>query len=45
MSKIADCYTDKIKNAFIVINSYLQRGEFIIFDLIKPEDNFLAICL
>jgi hypothetical protein len=29
----------------MVINSYLQRGEFIVFDLTRPEDDPLAICL
>ena len=45
MSKIAGRYTDNMKNASMVINSYLRRGEFIVFDLTRPEDNPLAIRL
>ncbi len=45
MSRIADHYTDDVKNASMVINSYLRRGEFIVFDLTRPEDDPLAIRL
>jgi DNA helicase HerA-like ATPase len=45
VSKIAGRYTDDVKNASMVINSYLQKGEFIVFDLDKPEDDPLAIRL
>jgi hypothetical protein len=29
----------------MVINSYLQKGEFIVFDLLKPKDDSFAIWL
>ncbi|CAB4421286.1 unnamed protein product [Rhizophagus irregularis] len=29
----------------MVINSYLRKGEFVVFDLIRPEDDPLAIRL
>ena len=29
----------------MVINSYLRKGEFIVFDLDRPEDDALAIRL
>ena len=45
VSKIAGRYTDDIKNASMVINSYLRKGEFVVFDLIRPEDDLLAIRL
>ncbi|CAG8475132.1 6841_t:CDS:2 [Cetraspora pellucida] len=45
VSKIICRYTDDIKNALIVINSYLYKGEFIVFDLDRPEDDPLAIWL
>ncbi|GBB92539.1 hypothetical protein RclHR1_02020021 [Rhizophagus clarus] len=45
MFKIVDRYTDDVKNAFIVINSYLRRDEFIVFDFTRPEDDTLAIRL
>ena len=45
VSKIAGRYTDNVKNASMVINSYLRRGKFIVFDLIRPEDDPLAIRL
>ena len=45
VSKIAGRYTDDVKNASMVINSYLRRGEFIVFDLTRPEDDPLAIRL
>ena len=45
VSKIIRRYTDDVKNASIVINSYLRKGEFIVFDLDRPEDDPLAIRL
>ncbi|RHZ57347.1 hypothetical protein Glove_390g81 [Diversispora epigaea] len=45
ISKIIRRYTDDVKNASMVINSYLRKGEFIVFDLDKPEDDPLAIRL
>jgi hypothetical protein len=45
ISKIIRRYTDDVKNASMVINSYLQKGEFVVFDLTRPEDDPLAICL
>ncbi|PKY60822.1 hypothetical protein RhiirA4_484979 [Rhizophagus irregularis] len=45
VSKIAGRYTDDLKNASMVINSYLRRGEFIVFDLTRLEDDPLAIRL
>ncbi|CAG8455075.1 8472_t:CDS:2 [Cetraspora pellucida] len=39
VSKIIRRYTDDIKNASMVINSYLRKGEFIVFDLDRPEDD------
>ena len=44
-SKIIRRYTDDVKNASMVINSYLRKGEFVVFDLTRPEDDPLAICL
>ena len=40
MFRIADHYTNDIKNASMIINSYLQKGKFIIFDwhFIKPAE-------
>ncbi len=43
--KIIRRYTDDVKNALLVINSYLRRGEFIVFDLTRSEDDSLAIRL
>ena len=43
--KIIRCYTDNVKNAFMVINSYLRKKEFIVFDLTRPKDDPLAIRL
>ncbi|RIB11458.1 hypothetical protein C2G38_2203384 [Gigaspora rosea] len=37
--------TNNVKNASIVINSYLCNVEFIVFDLNKAEDDSLAIWL
>ena len=45
VSKIIRCYTNDVKNASLVINSYLWRDEFIVFDLTRPEDDPLAIRL
>ncbi|PKY61857.1 hypothetical protein RhiirA4_487421 [Rhizophagus irregularis] len=45
VSKIADRYTDDVKNASMIINSYLRRGEFIVFDLTRPGNDSLAIRL
>ena len=45
VSKIIRRYTNNVKNASLVINSYLQRGKFIVFNLIRPEDDPLTICL
>ncbi|CAG8785269.1 3803_t:CDS:2, partial [Cetraspora pellucida] len=45
VSKISHRYTDDIKNASMVINSYLCKDEFIVFDLDRPEDDLLAIQL
>src|SRR5688572_22677903 len=45
ISKIIRRYTDDVKNASMVINSYLQKGEFVVFDLTRLKDNPLAIHL
>ncbi|CAG8642525.1 1193_t:CDS:2, partial [Dentiscutata heterogama] len=45
VSKIAGRYTDDVKGASMVINSYLRKGEFVVFDLSRPEDDPLAIQL
>ncbi|CAG8540134.1 16125_t:CDS:2 [Cetraspora pellucida] len=45
VSKIVDQYTDDVKSASMVINSYLYKSEFILFDLNKAEDDPLAIRL
>ena len=45
MSKIIGRYTDNVKNASKVINSYLRKNEFIVFDLTRSEDDPLAIRL
>ncbi|CAG8706191.1 19780_t:CDS:2 [Cetraspora pellucida] len=45
VSKIIHRYTDDIKNALMVINSYLHKGEFIVFDLDRPKNDPLAIWL
>jgi Poxvirus A32 protein len=45
VSKIAGRYTDDVKNASMVINSYLRKKEFIVFDLTRSEDDPLAIRL
>ncbi|CAG8709301.1 4382_t:CDS:1, partial [Ambispora leptoticha] len=38
-------YTDDVKSASMIINSYLRKSEFIVFDLNRAEDNPLAIRL
>ena len=45
ISKIVRRYTDDVKNASMVINSYLRKGEFVVFDLDRPEEDPLAIRL
>jgi Poxvirus A32 protein len=45
VSKIIRRYTDDVKNASMVINSYLRKKEFIVFDLTRSEDDPLAIRL
>ena len=45
ISKIIRRYTDDVKNASMVINSYFRKGKFVVFDLTRPEDDPLAICL
>ncbi|GBB93210.1 hypothetical protein RclHR1_02130023 [Rhizophagus clarus] len=45
VSKIVGRYTDDVKNASMVINSYLRKGEFVVFDLTRPENDLLAIRL
>ena len=42
ISKIIRRYTDDVKNASMVINSYLRKNEFIVFDLTRSEDDPLA---
>ena len=40
ISKILRQYTDDVKNASMVINKYLHKGEFIVFDLrCNPSKN------
>ncbi|CAG8459066.1 22452_t:CDS:2 [Cetraspora pellucida] len=43
--KIIKCYTNDVKSVSMVINSYLHKDEFIVFDLNKAEDDPLAIRL
>ncbi|PKY57396.1 hypothetical protein RhiirA4_509831 [Rhizophagus irregularis] len=45
ISKVIGQYTEDMKNTFMVVNSYLQKGEFIVFDLNKSDDDPLAIRL
>ncbi|CAG8603696.1 13072_t:CDS:1, partial [Cetraspora pellucida] len=45
VSKIVSQYTDNVKSALIVINSYLHKSEFIVFNLNKTENDPLAIRL
>ena len=45
IAKIIGRYTDDVKNASMVINSYLRKNEFIVFDLTRSEDDPLAIRL
>ena len=39
ISKIIKRYTNDVKDASMVINSYLRKGEFVVFDLDKPSCN------
>ncbi len=43
--KIIKHYTDDVKNASLVINNYLQKDEFIVFDFTRSKDDLLAIRL
>ncbi|CAG8568928.1 23732_t:CDS:2, partial [Cetraspora pellucida] len=43
--KIVGQYTDDVKSASMVINSYLHKNKFIVFDLNRAEDNSFAIWL
>ena len=45
ISKIIRRYTDDVKNGSMVIYSYLRKGEFVVFDLTRSEDDPLAIRL
>ncbi|RIB21194.1 hypothetical protein C2G38_2177340 [Gigaspora rosea] len=45
VSIIVGRYTDDVKSASMVINSYLRKSEFIVFDLNRAEDDPLAIRL
>ncbi|PKK59882.1 hypothetical protein RhiirC2_719501 [Rhizophagus irregularis] len=45
MFMIVGRYTDNVKGASMVINSYLRKGEYVVFNLTRPEDDPLAICL
>jgi hypothetical protein len=45
ISKIIGRYTEDVKNTSMVVNSYLRKGEFIVFDLNKSDDDPLAIRL
>ncbi len=45
VSKIVERYADDVKGTSMVINSYLCKGEFVIFDLTRSEDDPLAIRL
>ena len=45
ISKIIERYADDVKDASMVINSYLHKDEFVVFDLTRPEDDPLAIHL
>ncbi|CAG8565231.1 19305_t:CDS:2 [Cetraspora pellucida] len=45
VSKTICRYTDDIKNASMVINSYLCKSKFIVFNLNRPKDDLLAIQL
>lgn len=45
VSKIAGQCTDDAKDASIAIKSYLRKGEFVVFDLDKPENDPLAVQL
>ncbi|CAG8450929.1 5831_t:CDS:2 [Cetraspora pellucida] len=43
--KIVGWYTNDVKSVLMVINSYLRKSEFIVFDLNRAKDNLLAIQL
>ena len=43
--KIIGWYTEDVKNTSMVVNSYFRKGEFIVFDLNKSDDDPLAIQL
>ncbi|CAG8551309.1 14949_t:CDS:2 [Cetraspora pellucida] len=45
VSKIVSQYTNDVKSASMVINSYFCKSEFIVFDLNRAEDDPLAIQL
>ena len=45
ISKVIGRYTEDVKNTSMVVNSYLQKGEFIVFDLNKSDDDPLEIQL
>ena len=45
VSKIVGRYNNDVKSASLVINSYFRKGEFVVFDLSRPEDDPLAIRL
>ena len=45
ISKIIGRYTEDVKNTSMVVNSYLRKGEFIVFDLNKSDDDPLAVRL
>jgi len=45
MSKIVGRYADDVKGTSIVINSYLRKGKFVVFDLTRSEDDLLTIRL
>ena len=43
LAKVIGWYTDDVKNALIVINSYLWKKEFIVFDTLLKMANFLKL--
>ena len=45
LSKIVGRYTDDVKDVSMVINSYLRKGEFVVFNFDKHKDDPLAIRL
>jgi hypothetical protein len=36
-------YTEDVKSASMVINSYLRKGEFIVFDLNRSDDQIMIL--